>query len=168
MASITAVMLVGSEDSYHGGICPTHELALWENDHPVWQLRKVGEAKPSASWIPTVDHMLEDGIVMACLLGLHIPSVHAEALNFTADFKNRADLLEDISALDLASTYAACREVAPNHKIVLTVLRESHLLQQLHMLRDYKLSVEVCVTLYARQHSGFTGECQQFGELPPG
>jgi hypothetical protein len=168
MATITAVMLIGSEDSYHGGICPSHELALWENDRPVWQLRKVGEAKPSAKWIPTVKHMLEDGIVMACLMGWHVPSVQAEALNFTSDFKERAHLLEDISALDLASTYAACREVTPDRKIVLTVLRESHLLHQLHILRDYKLSVEVCVTQYARQHSAFTGECKEFGQLPRG
>jgi hypothetical protein len=168
MASITAVMLVGEEDPYHGGICPTHELMLWENDRPMWQLRTVGESKPSAKWIPTVDHMLEDGILMACLLALQIPSVHAEALNFTSDFQDRAHLLKDISALDLASTYAACREVGPSHKIVLTVLRESHLLHQLHMLRDYKMSVEVCVTQYARQCSEVTGEYKEFGQLPRG
>lgn len=166
MASITAIMLVGSEDFYHGGLCPSHELSLWENDRPVWELRKMGEAKPSARWIPTVDHMLEDGIVMACLLGLENPSVQAEALNFTRDFDSRATLLHDIAALDLASTRAACREVDPSHKLVLTILRSSSLLRQVKVLREYEMSVEVCVTQYARIYSAWGKECKEYGQLP--
>ncbi|MET3289309.1 UNVERIFIED_CONTAM: hypothetical protein ABID98_001879 [Brevibacillus sp. OAP136] len=78
MGTITVQLLVGEAHPNHGGIYPSHVLYLSENSRPSWILSEhnilvepVSKQKPII-WIPTVDHMLEDALLMiSCYVAKH-------------------------------------------------------------------------------------------------
>jgi len=76
MATFTAQILIGQKHSYDGGILNmTHSLYLSENDRPAWLLTPTDifseddERQPNIIWIPTLENMLEDALVM---IGLYV------------------------------------------------------------------------------------------------
>jgi hypothetical protein len=73
MGTMTAHILTGDEHPFHGGINASHSLALYENSRPAWVLTsfvtdEFTRHKKPIVWIPTVENMMEDGLL---LLGLH-------------------------------------------------------------------------------------------------
>ncbi len=71
MATFTAHILVGHSHPNHGGISPSHALFLSENSRPTWILIPLGlpgsestTGHNSITWVPTVEHMLEDALLM--------------------------------------------------------------------------------------------------------
>ncbi len=68
MATFTAQILVGSPHPNHGGINPTHSLFLSENSRPAWILvdpyPDSGPRNSRIVWIPTLENMLEDALLM--------------------------------------------------------------------------------------------------------
>ncbi|MCY0878100.1 MAG: hypothetical protein OWU84_04050 [Firmicutes bacterium] len=161
MASITAHMLVGKVDDYHGGIIPTYELYLWENSRPAWILVKADTtAAPTRHqpwkkvvWIPTVEHMLEDAVAMAGLHAIEDPDVVELGYELGIAKKERVELYRDISAEDRARLYMAARRISWQTKVSLSVFSESTILRQLPILSHYDLDVEVCAPTYLREHS---------------
>ncbi len=108
MATLTAQIIVGRAHPNHGGINPTHYLFFSENDRPAWVLvpENVFGKRPlemeKTVWIPTVEHTLEDGLLM---IALHILK-DREIVNLTEEyFENkgidRAKLYEDIDKAQL-------------------------------------------------------------------
>jgi hypothetical protein len=74
-------MLIGSSHPNHGGIVPTHELHLSENSRPAWLLSPLGGHRADAiAWIPTVEDILEDGLLMAGLLAVGDARLREQAL----------------------------------------------------------------------------------------
>jgi len=150
MGSATAQLLIGSSHPHHGGITPTHQVFLYENDKPVLQFSSL-EPNGGAEfvrWIPTVQTMLEDALLMVCVHALEVSSV-VEAFKEARQGLPDKDLcLYDIDAAartrlyDLAIT-ALSRSGA---KVVFTVLSGSTLLNQLWRLEGYKFEMEVCVS----------------------
>jgi len=76
MSAITAQILVGQAHPNLGGINPTHYLFLSENSRPVWILvpQNLWELESSinekkVTWIPTVENLLEDALLM---IGIHV------------------------------------------------------------------------------------------------
>ncbi len=160
MATLTAQIIVGRAHPNHGGINPTHYLFFSENDRPAWVLvpENVFGKRPlemeKTVWIPTVEHTLEDGLLM---IALHILK-DREIVNLTEEyFENkgidRAKLYEDIDKAQLEELRRKTRAVRGDYKIVITTLRDSLLEQQLTVLKHYKMDVEICVPVYSKTYS---------------
>src|SRR5262245_2640799 len=166
MATVTASILVGAAHPNHGGICPTHQLLLTENDRPAWSLHAIPGAKPLATWVPTVENMLEDGILMAGLLVVRDPALLAAAVAVRSNYSDRTEMYDDISEEDRRKLYKLCRSIGPETKLVVTVLHDSSLAGHLAVLRRYKLGVEVCQSIYRREYSTWSNGIEERGALP--
>ncbi|HEX2172930.1 MAG TPA: hypothetical protein VHL09_10855, partial [Dehalococcoidia bacterium] len=76
MATFTAHLLVGRAHRDGGGIDPTHQILLSENDRTAWMLLPLDvfaiEARPveRVIWIPRLGHLLEDGLLLAAVYAL--------------------------------------------------------------------------------------------------
>jgi hypothetical protein len=175
MASHTACMLVGSGHPNHGGISANCMLLLSENHRPAWELlpmpgtRLPGRGKPPqnrAVWIPTVEDMLEDGLLMVGLLVHRDPKLVELATSFfKQDYTRRIEMYDDIDAESRRQLYSACRMIGPEPKVVLTVLNGSTLRGQLPFLKQYRMDLEVCVTIFRREYSVWSEETVVEGDL---
>jgi hypothetical protein len=142
MATDTAYMLVGTAHQNDGGMIPTHELTLSENSRPSWSLYKRRGPKPISVWTPTVEDMLEDGLLMAGLLAIGDKSL-TDAAKVVSP---KCELYDDILPESRKRLHELCREIPPTNKVTLTVLRGSTILRQLPVLEKYQIDVEVCVS----------------------
>lgn len=172
MATLTAQIIVGRAHPNHGGINPTHYLFFSENDRPAWILvpeNVFGERSidiEKTVWIPTVEHALEDGLLM---IALHVLQ-DREIVNLSEEYfgnrgVDRTELYKDISESQLAELHAKTRTVQGDYKIVVTTLRDSVLEQQLTVLKHYKMDLEACVPVYSRAYSGWRGGMNIEGSL---
>ena len=145
MATLTAQILVGAAHPYDGGINPTHFLFLSENDRPAWILLPQnifydgeGKVHESITWIPTVENMLEDALLMIAIHALKEVEIIELAENcFRNKEKDRAYLYDDINQEDLKKLHARCRSIERQCKIVVTVLDGSTIHRQLKVLENY-------------------------------
>lgn len=194
MAPVTAQLLVGHPDIYHGGIYPTHTLWLSENFRPAWVLEPDTRALRAASaedvqaenspnwaleptvWIPSEpDFILEDAIL---LLAIHV--LRDEAVLRVVDerfpvltesrvpFEDKPVELGAIPENELAELRRLCRQSGLNYKLVATVLRDSSVLGQLPILELYPMELEVCTLSYSRTRSAWGGETEVRGSLEAG
>ena len=161
MGTMTAQILIGTPHQNHGGITPTHCLYLSENSRPAWILvpqnifiEKEDQNYGKIVWIPTLENMLEDALLM---IGLHV--VQDEKIKNLAEkcFHNEspehAALYEDIKKEDLENLYALSRQMGNRFKIIISVFRESSIMPQLKMLEKYRMDVEMCTPTYSRLYS---------------
>ena len=151
MSTVTAQILVGTSHQHHDGIQPTHFLYLTENSKPAWILyptdvfsERLKEIK-RIIWIPSVENMLEDGLLLIAIHALK----HEEICNLADKyFKNKTDdrafLYEDIKEEDRFELYEKCRGINIRYKVVITVLAGSTIMRQLPVLECYKMDAEIC------------------------
>lgn len=165
VGTCTAFMLVGESHPNHGGILPSHRLVLSENSRPAWTLSSFDGEKPTV-WIPTVEDMLEDGLLMVGLLVAQDPALMVAATAFRSDFRTRTELYDDIDETERRNLHALCRKVGPPTTLVVCSLRGSIIAGQLDALADYHFHLEVCPTVYARSYSRWTNEVAVSGSLP--
>ncbi|MBX7135830.1 MAG: hypothetical protein K1X67_24445 [Fimbriimonadaceae bacterium] len=160
MATTTATAVIGHAHPSGGGINPTHVLFLTENDRPslsLYRIKSEGSFSRLAIWIPTVENMLEDLLLMvAALTGAHRPlaqAFKAEAGSGAARFD-----MTTISGERRHELYASCRELPLGRKIVLSVLEDSTLVQQAARLRSFQADCELCLSTRATTANGYTEE----------
>jgi len=155
MGSLTAQIWVGHPDQFHPGINPTHYLFLSENDRPAWMLVSDDlyniidkSTKKQIVWIPTLENMLEDAFLM---IGIYILKDHdlikiVKSI-FNGIIPDRIELYSDIKEQTLKTLYNKNREVLKinkNLKIIITILKGSHIFNKLNVLRRYEVDIEVC------------------------
>lgn len=153
---MTAQILVGSDNYFHGGINPTHACFLSENSRPAWVLIplpslvlcSVGAPAKPPVWIPTLEHMLEDALLMLTLHLVRPPELVALAdRQFRRDWRNRAELYADITPEALAELRTAVRGLQPGPKLgklVVSVFEGSYIHSQTGVLAEYPWLYEVC------------------------
>jgi hypothetical protein len=151
MATLTAQILIGGAEIRHHGINPTHFLFLSENDRPAWILvdQNVFQEDQSSfskiTWLPTVENMLEDALLM---VAIHVLK-DREMLRIAKDVNIRTDAkwVEFYSNLDENSRnrlYKRCRRIPDFPKLIISVLKGSTIENQLAVLDNYKMDIEVC------------------------
>ena len=172
MATLTAQILVASSHQNHGGIQPTHYLFLSENSRPAWVLVPENVFNPGnekitkVTWIPTIENMLEDALLMIAINVLKDKDIIALAKEyFKKDIHGSLSLYEDIGPETLRTLYQKCRKLKNKFKIVLTVLEGSSIRGQLKVLNNYGMDMEVCTPLYFRTYSAWTDEVITSGSL---
>ena len=172
MGTFTAQILVGRPHPNHDGINPTHHIYLSENDRPAWILRSEnlleGERGSirKITWIPTVENMLEDALLM---IAIHV-SKNGKIIELAKDFSNNieADWLEMYSDLEESQRqqlYQECRAIKNYPKIIISVFRGSSIENQLPVLAQYQMDVEVCCASYSRLFSARTNAAKIKGSL---
>ena len=161
MATLTAQILIGEPHPFKDGIIPSHYLFLSENSQPSWKLVKtniyqVNNKKfPEIKWNPTVENMIEDGLLM---VAIHIIK-NKEIIKIAKDFSSKIDsqtleLYSDLNDKQRDILYEKCRELSVFPKLIISIFRSSTIEKQLAVLEKYKMEVEVCTPTYSRLYSG--------------
>ena len=172
MATKTAQIIIGSPHPNDDGIIPSHYLFLSENNMPSWQLVKENLYNEEKNkylkivWIPTVENMLEDGLLMVAVHVLknkeilEIANVYSDKLE-----SKRLELYSDLDEEQRNNLYQKCRELSEFPKLIISVFRSSSIERQLAVLEKYKMDVEVCTPIYSRLYSGWLNETRVEGSL---
>jgi hypothetical protein len=167
MATYTASILIGHSHPNHSGIIPTHELFLSENSRPAWILvpHMPTEEFRKKIWIPSVENMLEDALLMINAIVLGNKKIRS-SLN---QFCKRISAVEIYSVPDIErrKIYKLSRKEYEgiNIKLCLSVYEQSTLKKQLIVLKEYPFEMEVCRTSFSRSHSMWTGKTLRKGIL---
>ena len=172
MATLTAQILVGEAHPNHDGINPTHYIFLSENNSPAWILvhqnifKEYGEAAEGIIWIPTVENMLEDALLMIAIHVCKNNEVIKLAKSFSTKIKSdRIELYSDLDETQRKQLYQKCRQVTDFPKIIISVFRDSTIEDQLSVLEQYKMDVEVCTPIFSRRYSAWTNETRIEGTI---
>jgi hypothetical protein len=179
MGTLTAQILVGSPHPNHDGIEPSHYLFLSENSRPAWVLvsqniyiHPVGfEDRPHLSspivWIPTVDNMLEDAMLMIAYYIVKHPDIRRLAASFTDMRKaHRRELFQMFRDDQRLQLYECCRKITHFPKLIISVFRYSTIQRQIGILDQYQMDVEVCMACYSRLYSEWDKKVNIWGSLP--
>jgi hypothetical protein len=173
MSTFTCQILVGQKHSYDGGIINiSHTLFLSENSRPAWVLSPTNmfnDAKnpqPPKTWIPTIENMLEDALVM---IGLYILKddqlITLANQNFCDINKDFIECYDDIQSADIQELYKHARKIQSSHKIVISVFQGSSILKQLPILKQYQNDIEVCKSIYTKENSLWSRQFEENGAL---
>ena len=172
MATLTSQIMVGRPHPNHDGINPTHYLFLYENSRPVWVLvsqnifLKEQHNHTKIEWIPTVENMLEDALLMIAIHACKNYEVIEFAKGLLAKIESeRIELYSDLEESHRQQLYQRCREISDYPKIIISVFKGSTIERQLSILEQYKMDVEVCKTDYSRLYSTWTNDVKTEGSL---
>ena len=171
MASFTASILIGHSHPNQGGINPTHCLFLSENSRPALILLYIGDEKKDESritWIPTLEHLLEDALLM---ISVHVLKAENLLKEFNLISKGAKpgylELygMEESSRLRLHEINQEYLADYNNLKIAVTVFDSSTLERHLPKLKDYSMDIEVCRSSYLREYSTWQDKVYRKGSL---
>jgi hypothetical protein len=174
MATFTSQILVGQKHTYDSGIINiTHTLYLSENSRPAWILTPIDELNANKqnqqkiTWIPTLENMLEDALVM---IGLYVLK-DKELITLTNQYIKQPnndfiELYNDVTSTDgLQELYNQARKIESSHKIILSVFQGSSIVNQLPVLKNYQNDIEVCKSIFTKEFSLWSNEFEEIGEL---
>lgn len=172
MAVVTAQMLIGHGHHTHGGLEPTHYLFLSENGRLAWILvpenLSLDEKSPHRKiiWLPTEEHTLEDGLLMAAIHVLQDEGLISAARDA---FRNpdlfALQILKGVAAPAREFLYSRCRQVPFHGKIILSIFGGSGLIPQLPRLKEYQVDVDVLTMKYGRKFSHAENRMVSTGDL---
>jgi hypothetical protein len=166
MSTMTAQLLIGEAHPYDGGINPTHSIFLSENSVPRFILSSLQSSEDKVIWLPTVEHMLEDALLMVALHVWKDEKLLQMAKQFFRKNKtNHILLYEDIDAKALELMRERTRQLDGYGKITISVFRGSTVHNQVAVLKGYRMDVEVCMPIYVREYSVWTKQTESIGSL---
>lgn len=172
MAMMTAQILIGSVHPNHDGIGPSHYLFLSENSRPAWLLVEQNVFMSSKKrdtkivWIPTVESMLEDALLMIAVHVLKDQGIVEVIKSFNkAALSDRLEMYDSLEEAERKLLYEKCRTITSFPKLVVSVFRGSTIMSQLPVLENYTMDVEVCVPSYSRLSSPWSQDREVLGSL---
>lgn len=172
MATLTAQLLVGHAHPNHGGINPSHYLFLSENDRPAWMLvpqhvfENDTEVEEKVIWVPTVESMLEDALLMIALHVLRDEDIIRLAERYLPNQGGgRVELYENVNKTHLKELHERNRNIQTDYKLVVTAFKDSTILRQLAVLENYRMDLEVCTPTYSRLYSRWEDRTNIEGSL---
>ncbi len=143
---VTTFIIVGNSPSFTPGIPnPGYLLLLYENDRPAWELiplypelqKDLG--RHSIVWIPSIENMLEDALLM---IGIYVVKDKELIENAKRAFEGSLDSGSEVYFADkkkLKNLRSIARRKLQNYDIALIIVPEedSTILKQLGILREY-------------------------------
>ncbi|GGA90310.1 hypothetical protein [Ornithinibacillus halotolerans] len=173
MGTFTAQILVGQKHSYDGGILNiSHVLYLSENNRPAWVLVPMDifsehkeMVEKRVTWIPTVENMLEDALVMVGLYVLKDNKLRELTNQYLETEKDDFVELYDIPQHKRQELYNYVKTIEGSHKIMLSVFRGSTIANQLPVLEEFKNDIEVCTSVYTKEFSLWSKQYEISGHL---
>lgn len=174
LGTYTASILVGKEHTFHGGIIPTHLLFLSENDVPAWILTEIGDNRSLEKivWVPTLENMLEDALLMVAIYVLKDREVVGKVENCfkTSLYDHYIELYNHVEEEDRRKLYRLCKRIFRKYelKLTFTVMLGSYILNQIKVLENYPVECEVCITRFARSRNYWGNKkLGEFHEVEP-
>ena len=157
MGTITALILVGASQRYPDGITPSHYLFLSENDRPAWILvsQNIAENRPgeipspkeTITWLPTLDHVLEDAFLMIAIHVIRDRELIQMAEKFCREILSPRVVLYDCLQDDQRRVlYERCRKISQWPRIILSVFKGSSLQNPIPIFQQYPMNFEVCMS----------------------
>jgi hypothetical protein len=159
MATVTAHFLIGVNDPHHGGIVPHAQLFLFENDRPVYVLDwlTTNDKAKSFSWVPTLEHMLDDAMLMIAVHFLDaFPFKDIARKGYRSKKGKPFEIYEDMDPKLHEELLVAMRLLPDFPKLVITVLEGSSLREHVASIKKYSMDVELCFAGYKRNLSEWT------------
>lgn len=151
MGTITAQILIGKPHIYHEGINPTHFLFLSENSRPAWimvpqnifpDVKNEGER---VVWIPTIENMLDDALLMIGIKIIKNPAICKLFYEFSSSYNDSPlEIYSCFNKEQLTILYDESKKIKNWPKLVITVLNESHIKKLLPSIKAYKVEFEIC------------------------
>lgn len=139
------------------------EFILHEHHRPAWILRN-GEQR--IVWIPTLEHMLEDGLLMIAIYVFKYPEIVQLAQEyFHNEQENRAELYQDITSDHLQILYQKNRSRRWECGLIISVFEQAHIFSELPILEAYSMDLEVRAPIFIRHRSDWNGKSHIKGTL---
>lgn len=173
MGTFTAHLLVGQSHPNDGGIIGvSHQLYLSENSFPTWslesvQIRGLQEGPPCKPilWIPTLEYMLEDALLMIAIYVQKDPELLRMANKHGFALGDRVELYQDIPDDQLQLMRERVKQMNHGYKLLLTVHQGSTISGQIERLENYSMDIEVCMPVYVREYNMWSGKQEVRGRL---
>lgn len=167
----TAQILIGNPHPNRGGITAIHKIDLTEGSRPAWNLHSVDHSSVrtrSVVWIPTIEHMLDDALLMAAIHAFQSEPIRSMFSSFSDKIdESRLELYEDLTSSQRQHLYKQCRELEDFPKVVVMLFEDSCLNSYIGVIADYRMECEVLMPIYTRLYSNWTRETMINGELHP-
>lgn len=137
--------IIGQAHPLGGGINPAYILFLTENSRPALQLFKIRSdgLHRRATWIPTVDNMIEDLVLMAGALTGSQPELMDTLQPMLGAGLERVEMCT-LGDERRAELYRLSKKTPFRSKMVLTVLEDSSLIEQSGRICCYQVDCEIC------------------------
>lgn len=176
MSAVSAVILVGHANPYHGGNRSFAEIDLDEGSRPALVLRwtaprRAGDPEVFRNFImiPTVEHMLDDSILMIAYAVCRHPNVFETVNRMTKDAarqSHRLTMYDDFSPAQRAELYATVKQIDDLPKVTWCLFDGTSIESSIRHLKDYRLECEVTRSVYSRSYTNFNDSWDVKGKLP--
>ena len=173
MGTLTAQILVGSSHPNDHGIIPSNYLFLSEGDRLAWILVGANILQENEKefskivWLPSLNNMLEDAILMVAIHILKNEEIVNMAREFTSNISSKVfEIHSELNDENRDLLYQKCKELSEFPKIIISIFSSSSLEKHLIVLEKYKMEVEVCNPSYSRLYSRWNQNFQIEGSLP--
>jgi hypothetical protein len=156
MPTMTAHILIGNSHTYHGGIIPFHRIYLSENSRPALILidekinwEKPKEAFSKVTWIPTIENMLEDILLMVSIFALKDNDVLQQISKFIKKDLEYLEMYDDFKENQRQILYSLNKKRINGYndlKVIFSIFNDSALKSEIKKLKNYKFDYELCVS----------------------
>lgn len=170
MGTFTASILVGSGHPNDGGISPITTLYLNEGSKISWVMRGARGSRQEVTWICSVDHTLEDAILMIAYFVLESSPTRELVKEFAPEFKeSQAFLYQAFTDSQRKQLYSSCCGLEHFPKLIVSAFKGSHIFSQLHQLPALtRGDLEICSPVYSRVYSPWTNRVVEEGSILDG
>ena len=176
MSAVTSVILVGHANPYHGGNRSFAEIDLDEGSRPALVLRWTAPTRRGApevfrkfTMIPTLEHMLDDSILMiayaVCRHSKIFPKINRITKNAPLE-SHRLTMADDFTPKQREDLYAAAKEIDDLPKATWCLFDGTSIKPSMSHLKDYRLECEATRSVYSRSYTNFTDTWDVKGKLP--
>ncbi len=151
----TATIFVGHAHPNHSGINPTHLIRFTENDKPTLILQPLEGGEETKIIIPTIENTVDDIYLMIAVLILKKVTPSKEIHN-----RERKSLYEILDEQERFALYEETKKIIQETelKVVFNILDDSHLLNQVDLIKQYPNDYEVTVPFMKNEYSVWTGK----------
>ena len=176
MSAVTSVILVGSAHPNQGGNRSFAEIDLDEGSRPALVLRWTAptrrgdpEVFRKFTMIPTIEHMLDDSILMiayaVCRHSKIFPKINRITKNTPLE-SHRLTMVDDFTPKQREDLYAAAKEIDDLPKVTWCLFDGTSIKPSMSHLKDYRLECEATRSVYSRSYTNFTDTWDVKGKLP--
>jgi hypothetical protein len=156
MSTMTAHILIGNSHIYHEGIIPFHRIYLSENSRPAlifiddninWDKPK--ETFSKVTWIPTIENMLEDVLLMVSVFAVKDKDVLQQISKFIKKGLEYLEMYDDFKENQRQILYSLNKKRINEYKdlkIIFSIFNGSTLRSAIKNIKDYKFDYELCVS----------------------
>lgn len=169
MAAVTAIIFVGNAHPSRGGIRPVDTIEFSEGGSPCFEFPAENDRKlrERLILIPTLENTIDDVLLFISYyllkhseIILAVDKVYGSAIN-----GGRIEMYTDFTEVQRQGLYEKVMSLQDLPKVAICLFDSSHLKRTIHHLEKYSLECDVCVSVFSRRYSAWTGGLDSRGKL---